>query len=89
MPSSGFVSDAPLLQAASPGELGVKEGDLVTVTLPDVGQGWSQVLVVVNVVVVVIVVLVMVKVVVVVVKESSLATITPSPMWAWGKLSFL
>ena len=31
------------MQAASPGELPVKEGDLVTVTLPDVGQGWSQV----------------------------------------------
>jgi len=29
-------------EAASPGELPVKEGDLVTVTLPDVGQGWSQ-----------------------------------------------
>jgi len=29
-------------QAVSPGELGVSEGDIVTVTNPDVGQGWVQ-----------------------------------------------
>ena len=55
------------MQAASPGELPVKEGDLVTVTLPDVGQGWSQVPVMV---------MVMLGVVVVWVKEGDLVTVT-------------